>query len=363
MRGNKSVTLEKLLIRRIKEYGPVSVAQFMAEALMHPQYGYYQKKQPFGQKGDFITAPEISQIFGELIGIWVVSVWQQMGEPKNIHLVELGPGRGTLMDDILRATRMLKHFGSIVKVHLVEQSIALKRVQQERLLSKHTHIYWHETIETLPKEAVIVVANEFFDALPIHQYIRTEKGLVERVVSFNDQKLCFIHGSVAPSVFNPITSNLKIGDIYEVSPLSLQIMEDIAIHIVQYGGAALCVDYGYEMPASGDTLQSVKNHQYHEVLEDVGEADITAHVNFTALAHVAAMQGACVAGVVNQGDFLQRMGVDVRRDKLLQNANTQQKEQINTAVHRLIAESEMGTLFKVMAITQPHLPTPVGFYV
>ncbi len=346
------MSLENFLKKQISQQGPISIAEFMQLALMHPQYGYYQKQQPFGETGDFITAPEISQMFGEMVGVWVASIWQQLGCPKDFCLLELGPGRGVLMDDVLRATKHLDGFHKCVSVVMVEQSAALQQKQKERLNPWNINIHWLSTAEKLPRKPTIVIANEFFDALPIHQFIKTPQGIREKLVGLDNHSLEFVLSSANAS-FSYLAhwqEQIEMNQVIETSPASIHVMEQLAEHISQMGGAGLFIDYGYEMPAFGDTLQAVKNHKYHEVLKDIGEADITAHVNFTALAEAAKFTGCKQQQVISQKDFLKNMGIEVRAKELLKKANAKQKLSIESSLHRLIGDAEMGKLFKVLMV-------------
>lgn len=334
------------LKKLIYQQGPISIARFMSEALMHPQYGYYQKQQPFGREGDFTTAPEISQMFGEMVGIWVASIWQQMGEPQQVGLVEIGPGRGTLMKDLLRSSKNISGFHEALHVHLVEQSVQLTQAQQEVLKDAHPDISWHQEFGEIKDGPAIVVANELFDALPIYQYVKTTEGFKEKVVALDEEKLVF---ALAPMEEQLPDEVLPEGTVVEVSPASIGLMQQIAARIKAHGGAGLFIDYGYEMPAYGDTLQALKKHQYHPVLEDVGEADLTAHVNFTALAQAAKAEG-LQAEIMEQRRFLEQMGIAVRAEMLAQKATAEQQDGIQSALKRLTGKDEMGRLFKVLMV-------------
>jgi NADH dehydrogenase [ubiquinone] 1 alpha subcomplex assembly factor 7 len=323
-----SSPLERRLRRRIAEEGPISVADYMAEANAH----YYATRDPFGAAGDFVTAPEISQMFGELVGIWLADLWQRVGRPDGAHYVELGPGRGTLAADALRAMRAA---GLEPTVHLVETSPLLRAAQAERLPGAH----WHENLSTLPSEgALLVVANEFFDALPVEQHVSPDRI---RAVDWREGKF------------------VPIGEVEsERSPASLAIVADISNRLAQQGGAALIVDYGYEAPARGDTLQSVFRHAYADPFEAPGERDLTAHVDFSALCGAA--KGVRVSGPVAQGNWLDAMGLPLRAAALASAAPTR-AEEIAEARDRLSSPRRMGRLFKAMALTAPDWPEPVGF--
>jgi len=348
------MSLEQELKSLITETGPISIAKFMEEALSHPKYGYYHTCNPFGKSGDFITAPEVSQIFGELIGIWCATNWVQMGQPKDVALVELGPGLGTLMDDLLRATKHVAGFHDALDIYMVETSPVLKVIQQKRLESIRSKVTWCDTVDDIPNKPLLLVANEFFDALPIHQYIYTNAKWHERVVGFNDNGE-FMFGIASSPKQHQTKLEIKDKSIIELPVIGRHISEIISSHVVKYGGASLIIDYGYSEPGYGDTLQAVSNHKYHSVLENVGTVDVTSHVNFPVLKDVAIGNGASVVGPVSQSEFLQTLGLDLRLETLQQHANKEQKEQLQLGVERLIDKKQMGNLFKVMTITEPTL--------
>jgi len=363
--------LEAIVIERIKDGGPLSVAQYMDLALSHPEHGYYTKHDPFGVAGDFITAPEISQMFGELLGLWAAVLWQGMdggdGGPEHIHLVELGPGRGTLMRDMLRTTAALPGFEQALDVHLVETSPALRAIQEETLKDAATArpIRWHGTFDDVPEGPLIVVANEFFDALPVEQYFRAGEYWCPRVVdcTADGDALCFVLLPPYEQVeLPPGLQDAPPNSVVEVCPSGLDICESIARRIAKDGGAALIVDYGHARSAPGETLQAVKSHAYHDILTDPGEADLTAHVDFGALAQRVFASGARAFGPLAQGDFLIRLGINERAAALKAGgATAQQAEDIDAALERLTGPEQMGTLFKVMAIAPLDAPPPPVF--
>ncbi len=336
------MSLAEIIKGRIRENGAITVADYMELALTHPQYGYYMKRDPFGVAGDFITAPETSQVFGEIIGVWLAHCWQQLGAPREIALVELGAGRGTLMADILRATKNIKGFHESLSVHLVEISQVLKQKQWKTLAGKHERIEWHENLDSLPQLPLFLVANEFFDALPIRQFINAQ----ERMVDIIDGEFRF-----SPAETDTIT---------ETCEPATAIIKNISAHIADYGGAALIIDYGYTQASRGDTLQAMKNHEYHDVLKDAGDADITAHVDFAALAQAAENNGVNVSKIVEQGAFLMRLGAGVRTTALCETSTPQQQKLLVSGLKRLADPAEMGELFKVMAITSKSIQ-PEGF--
>jgi NADH dehydrogenase [ubiquinone] 1 alpha subcomplex assembly factor 7 len=339
--------LEEIIKDRIRENGALTIAQFMEIALAHPEYGYYMKRDPFGAGGDFITAPEISQVFGEIIGAWLAHCWQQLGSLQEVALVELGSGRGTLMADILRATKNIKGFHEAISIHLVEISPVLKQKQWKTLAGKHERIEWHETISTLPELPLLLVANEFFDALPIRQFVKTEAGSHERMVDIVDGELTFV----------PQSAN----NIIETCEPALGIIKTISQHIGNYSGAALIIDYGYLGGSKGDTLQALKNHKFHDILKDIGDCDITAHVDFQALEGAASGGNMLVHKTIPQGAFLMRLGAGVRTTSLCEVSSEAQQKNLLSGLKRLADPQEMGELFKVMAITSKQIPNPEGF--
>ena len=324
------------LIRHIQQEGYISVADYMDCCIRH----YYATRDPFGVEGDFTTAPEVSQIFGEIIGAWLVNQWQVAGSPKAV-LCEIGGGRGTLMNDILRVTQSTG-LHEAISVYMVETSPVLSQLQQTQLQSKHSCISWHTDLEHLPPLPLFLVANEFFDALPIQQFCND----TERVIIYNDNQLQFFPDTEVTC---------------EISPLSISIMKKIAKHITQFGGAALVIDYGYDAMTHQDTLQALKKHCFISPLLQPGEADITAHVDFFALKEAAKSMGAHAFGCVTQGAFLTSLGAAVRAASLCKKSvDSKQKESIVSGFGRLVLPHAMGALFKVMAITQ-NSQLPKGF--
>lgn len=363
--------LETLLKERIRAQGPISVADYMALALAHPEYGYYRRADPLGAQGDFITAPEISQVFGEIIGAWLAQQWILMGKPKAI-VAELGPGRGTLMSDALRATKNIAGFHDAISVHLVETSPALKQKQWQALGGKHPHLHWHEQVKELPKLPLLLVANEFFDALPVRQFIpspgrgkgaaRSEAGggYRERMITLDSQG--HLQFSMVPCLTTPSLPSPRPGEgFFEICEPGLAVMQQLAAHIVAHNGATLIIDYGYTQGSRGDTLQAVKQHRYHDVLKDPGTADLTAHVDFAALAQVAHEAGAAVYGPMPQGIFLHALGAPLRIAKLCERATPEQKSAMLSALERLTSHDQMGDLFKVLCVTHPNHPRPEAF--
>ena len=354
--------LDDLLRRRIAAEGPITVADYMAEALGHPAHGYYMGRDPFGRAGDFTTAPEISQMFGELLGLWCAEIRRMMGSPNPVRLVELGPGRGTLMADALRAIhRAAPDCSTAFAVHLVETSPALRQRQRETLAE--IEVQWYDAFEQVPDGPLLLLANEFFDALPIHQFVRTEDGWRERMVGTEDGDLCFIVATDPVDqtlIAEAVRDTAETGDVVESRPMADGIAAAIAQRIAVHGGAALLIDYGHAVSDAGDTLQAVRAHAFAAVLADPGEADLTAHVDFAALAR-AASPHAAVHGPVDQGVLLRRLGIEARAAKLREAAAADQATEISAALARLIGADGMGALFKALVIAHPDLGALPGF--
>ena len=350
------------LRRRIEAQGPLSVADFMEDALGHPRFGYYTTRDPLGAAGDFITAPEISQMFGELIGLWCVVRWRSMGAPDPFLLVELGPGRGTLMTDILGAAGgAAPGFTAALGLHLVETSPTLRAAQTKTLSTARPAPAWHDRFENVPDGPLIVIANEFFDALPVRQFERSGQGWRERLVDRDGDGFRFVLSPPleAPPPLPPGLGRMGEGDVAEVSPAGLDLAAAIGGRLAATGGTALIIDYGHRQSAVGDTLQAVKGHAYHGVLDSPGEADLTAHVDFAALGRAAKDAGAAVFGPVGQGAFLEALGLGARAAALIGQASPDQAREIAAARARLTGS--MGEMFKVMVISAPGLPPPPGF--
>jgi NADH dehydrogenase [ubiquinone] 1 alpha subcomplex assembly factor 7 len=347
------------LAARIAAGGAVSVAGFMEIALTGPG-GYYTRQDPLGTDGDFITAPEISQMFGELIGLWCVDCWARLGKPGRFNLIELGPGRGALMADALRAAKLAPDFLAALDLHLVEVNAALIEAQRERLAAFKP--VWHATIDGLPPGPAIILANEFFDALPIHQFEMTEAGWRERVVTGSQGNFAFALAAPGPaiSLIRPAHHRAKPGENAEISPASLEIVAKIAGRLRQFAGAALVIDYGPAASALGASLQAVKDHRFHNPLQDIGNADLTAHVDFAALADAARLQAARVFGPATQRDFLLALGIEARAAQLQAAADETLRAEIAAARDRLIGEAEMGILFKVLALASPSVDQLAG---
>jgi NADH dehydrogenase [ubiquinone] 1 alpha subcomplex assembly factor 7 len=355
--------LVKILRRHIARTGPITVEEYMGLALGHPKHGYYMHHDPIGEAGDFITAPEISQMFGELIGLWCVVVWEQMARPDPVLLAELGPGRGTLLADALRAACAQPDFAAAVRVHLVETSPFLRKRQHRTLATTHPgqEAQWHDRLEDVPKTApLLLVANEFFDALPIRQYVRTDDGWRERKIGLRQDGSGFAF--VLDEVADPtLPEAAERGSVVEKCSEATRLVHRTGERVTRYGGAALIIDYGYSHGASGETLQAVRRHAFHDVLDRPGEADLTAHVDFAALIAAGRSAGARTHGPVPQGAFLARLGIGARTQALLERATSDQANTIATACRRLVHPAEMGLMFKVLALVNPSLPPPPGF--
>jgi NADH dehydrogenase [ubiquinone] 1 alpha subcomplex assembly factor 7 len=344
----------------IAAQGPISVAEFMTLA----NGAYYAGRDPFGTAGDFITAPEISQTFGEMLGLWCAQVWHDQGERTPKRLVELGPGRGTLMADALRAARVMPGFLEDLEIVLVEPSPALRKIQQEKLESFGIPIRSVQQFDSsLADRPLFLLANEFFDALPVRQFVKTARGWCERMVTLDSNGVLAFALSPVPapgSFIPPDRRDAPEGGIYEVSAPAIALVEDIARAIGWLGGAALIVDYGYEQPRFGETLQAVAGHAFADILDAPGDSDLSAHVDFLALAAAGREAGAAVSGPIAQGTFLESLGI-VRRTERLIASNRHPDLSLWSDVDRLINPEQMGTLFKALAILPPGAATPPGF--
>ena len=344
-----------ILVRQIGVDGPLTVADYMNVCLLHPDHGYYTTRDPLGVAGDFITAPEISQVFGELIGLSLAQAWIDRGSPAPFALIELGPGRGTLMADALRATKGVPGFHAALELHLVEASGVL-RGQQATLLADYAP-RWHDTAATLPDLPLFLIANEFLDALPIRQFLRTGDGWRERVVGVQDGALVFgLTDPVAPPALSPRLGNTQDGDMVETCAPAQAVVGHIGQHIAQYGGAALFIDYG-SAQSLGDTFQAVRAHQKLSPLTDPGTCDLTAHVAFAPLANAAHCP---VAPLCEQGAFLSALGSGPRHGALARGKPEPVIEAMIAAHRRLTHPSEMGKLFKVLALYSEDGPAPPG---
>ena len=314
--------LKERILQRIAETGPLSVETYMAMCLGDPAHGYYMTRDPIGAGGDFTTAPEISQMFGEMLGVWVVNMWQAMGAPDRVALVELGPGRGTLMADMLRAAKIAPDFLRAAHIHLVETSPVLRTRQQKALLPFLDRLHWHASMASLPRDPALIIANEFFDALPIRQWQRTGGQWFERrIAARDDGALFFIH---AAKPAHTILRDAPDNAVLERGLIGERIMADLAARLVRDRGAALIIDYGHARSGVGDTLQAVRNHQFADIFAEPGEADLTAHVDFAQLKATALANDAHAYGAATQGVFLRALGIEARAHTLASRASASQ---------------------------------------
>jgi SAM-dependent MidA family methyltransferase len=358
--------LDAEIRRRIEAAGPMPVGQYMSLCLTHPDYGYYVARDPIGAQGDFTTAPEISQMFGELVGLWAAAVWHQMGEPPLLHLVELGPGRGTMMLDALRAAHAAPQFRAALHVHLVEISPALMKRQQQALHGVGVPVEWHRALEETPEGPTIIVANEFFDALPVQQAVMCADGWHERVVKIGEHgKFQFSNARDPIPLFDQMlpasVQDAQIGEIFEWR--ADQIALELGRRVMHGSGAALVIDYGHSESAVGDTLQAVGAHAYADPLSEPGLVDLTAQVDFQALALAVESMGAHAQGPVMQRDFLLGLGVGTRAQALKRGAPPAKAAEIDAALARLTSDERtgMGRLFKVIGFAHPKLGLLPGF--
>jgi SAM-dependent MidA family methyltransferase len=363
--ADETPPLEAEIRRRITVAGAMPVTQYMSLCLTHPQHGYYMRRDPIGARGDFITAPEISQMFGELIGLWTMAVWTIMGEPENVRLIELGPGRGTLMVDLLRAAHAMPAFRKAVVVHLVEISPELEERQRRALGGGDVAVEWHTSLDQVPPGPAIILANEFFDALPVQQAVMCVDGWHERVVKLDDHgKLVFSNARDPIPLFEQMMPErlrqAKIGEVFEWRADSIAL--ELGRRVARSNGAALVIDYGHTESATGDTLQAVGAHAYADPLVAPGTVDLTAHVDFQALVLAAESMGAQVHGPVEQAVLLRNLGIEARAATLRKSAPNKAAE-IDAAQARLTSmeRTGMGRLFKAIGFADPKLGALPGF--
>jgi NADH dehydrogenase [ubiquinone] 1 alpha subcomplex assembly factor 7 len=355
-----------LIREMILQDGPISLDRYMALALAHPEHGYYKSRMPLGEDGDFVTAPEISQMFGELIGLWAVEVWHVAGRPAPFRLVELGPGRGTLIADALRAAKVAPDFCGALDLHLVETSELLRRHQERALLPSGVAAHWHGAIEDVPAGPMIAVANEFFDCLPVRHYESDAGFWRERLIGLDSEGRLGFGLAAEPEL--GLGAAGERGEILELGVAAARVMRELSARIVAQGGALLVIDYGYDGVPRGETLQALRRHRFADPLQAPGDADLTAHVDFAALRRAARSAGADVHGPMGQGDWLTRLGIFQRADVLRRRADAAQAAAIDAALERLTGwrsamkdPRSMAELFKVLAVTAPGAPTPPGF--
>lgn len=365
----QSTLLAVRLKERMARDGPISVETYVEACLTDKDAGYYPSRQPIGADGDFITAPEVSQVFGELLGLWAIAVWQSMGTPSPITIAELGPGRGTLMADAIRTWRKVPDFQKSARVVLVETSPVLREVQQIALSGAETDISWCERFDAVPEGPLIVLANEFIDALPVRQFVWRAPAWRERCVSigarggfaFCEGKTVLEAGAPDADKMREMMRDMPDGAILEIRPAA-------DAHVAAFGARALAapfagliIDYGHEETALGDTLQAVSQHAFADPLKAPGEVDLTAHVDFAALKDTSRAHGLVVYGPKPQGALLLTLGLEARRDRLCENAGEDQRQDIVSGTNRLVDPSAMGLLFKALAVTSKGLAPPPGF--
>lgn len=349
------------LRKQIRSTGPISISDYWVQCLFDPNDGYYTTREPFGTAGDFTTAPEISQMFGEMLAVWWLQTVQQNALEK-ISLVEIGPGRGTLMADMLRTIGKLDpNAAKTIDVHMVETSDSLARAQQKKLKSYDFSITWHKTVETLPHNALGIIANELFDALPIRQFVKTSTGWQERCVGLDENgEFCFAMGpaTLANDILPNNHTDAPLGSIFEYAPAREALMQEIAMHLNQFGGFGLFIDYGHAESGFGDTLQALKKHKFINVLDEQGHVDITSHVDFSSLSKIAKIHKLQTYELIEQGDFLVQLGIKTRVERLV-SMRPDQAANFVTAFERLTENSQMGSLFKVLGVCHPSATLPV----
>ncbi len=362
--------LKDRLIARIKAEGPLNVAEYMTLCLLDPEDGFYPTRDPLGKEGDFITAPEISQMFGELIGIWCLQTWLDMGQPKRVQLIEIGPGRGIMMADILRAARLDKDFIKAVRVTLIEASSALEAVQAKTLADAPCMVTWAPHLHRVADGPSIIIGNEFLDCLPIRQFIQKDRfagaaGWQERMVTYDNDQFQF---ALSPAAISEMLQSTlpaaqieaKNGDLLEICPASAQILDQIKSRFEKNEGRALFIDYGPAETEFGDTLQALKRHEKVGVFSDPGNTDLTARVDFAALSQAARAIDLTVTRPVEQREFLSKLGLEMRA-LTLSRAAPDSKAKIGRQLHRLTDSEEMGALFKAICFQSDDMPVPMGF--
>ncbi|MGI8526323.1 MAG: class I SAM-dependent methyltransferase [Pseudolabrys sp.] len=358
--------LEAEIRRRIAAAGPMPVAEYMALCLADPEHGYYVTRQPFGPTGDFVTAPEISQMFGELIGLWMAGVWQQAGSPENVRIVELGPGRGTLMKDAMRAAQAAPAFRKAAVLHFVEVSPMLRAQQEQTIAATGMPANWHDTLDEVPAGPLIVIANEFFDALPVCQAVKAgDEWRLRTVAVSEDDKLVFkVAAEPIPQFARTVPQMVRAagdGAIFEWRADTVAM--ELGRRIAREPSAALVIDYGHAESAPGDTFQAVGRHGFADPLSEPGAVDLTAHVDFEALMSTVESMGAKAFGPLTQADFLRRLGIETRAQALKSGAAQAKAHDVDVALARLTGHGRtgMGQLFKAVAFAHPKIGTPPGF--
>lgn len=348
--------LGERIARRIAAAGPMPLAEYMAICLNDPKDGYYARADTIGAKGDFITAPEVSQMFGELIGVWCYAAWHAMGRPAKVALVEAGPGKGTLLGDMLRAARRFPDLAGAVDIHLIEASAAMIERQHKVIADSHfdARAHWHASISELPELPTILVANEFLDVLPIRQYAKAGNVWHERCIGLGDSgSLVWSSGPalIDPSLLPPGAEREPDGAVFELAPAREAWVATLCERLAHHGGMALLIDYGHAESGYGDTFQAVRGHAHADPLGEPGLADLTSHVDFAALARIAAANGANASAIVTQGEFLIAMGLLERAGTLGAKADEVTRQRLQGEVERLAHPDRMGSLFKVLALS------------
>ncbi len=356
--------LDTIIKNTIRHDGPMDLARYMDLCLTHPQYGYYVTRDPFGGAGDFVTAPEISQMFGEMVGMWLALLWQNMGQPARLNLIECGPGRGTLMADLLRATRHVNGLHQALSITFIEKSPTLAQKQAAAIdaVGFDGTRRWASHLNEIAADSdydgapAVVIGNEFIDALPIHHCVLTDKGWMERVIGLSDDDKLQYGLIPARTELTDIIAERKTppeqNEIIEVSPERDAYIRDICAFIKTRSGAALFIDYGHDVvDAVGDTFQAMRDHAYTDPLKKPGSADLTSHVDFFRVKQVATDAGCTPQGTMTQGDFLHHLGIGQRAQALVQNAAADKAEDIYNAYQRLTAKDQMGELFRVVAFS------------
>lgn len=357
--------LEARIRQIIKLQGPITVSQYMMLALGDPKDGYYQTKKPFGREGDFITAPEVSQMFGELIGIWVINSWISLKQPKDFILCEMGPGRGTLMDDVLRTIKKLApDCLNAAEVNLIETSQRLIEEQKTKLTHHQLTIKWFSAFSNIQNKPIILFANELLDALPINQFVKLDSKWHERLITIgHDDTFAFVLGGnqlddhALPAKYHSLPDE----SIFEFSPIRNHLVEEIAQYIAKNRGTGLIIDYGSDGLPYGDTLQALSHHQYKNIFEAPGHHDLTSHVDFSSLKVIAEQQD-CQTAILQQGEFLIRMGLLERAGQLGHGKTVDVQNDIETQVNRLAAPDQMGKLFKIFALSDKTTDIDPVFY-
>ncbi len=354
----------------IEQAGSITMAQFMSEAMYDSNEGYYVKHNPIGKNGDFITAPEISQLFGEMLGVYCVDCWVKMNRPARFNLVELGPGRASLMDDLLRATKHVQGFHKALNLHLVDSNHPLIIIQKQRLAPYDINCTWHQAVYSLPNDdPLIIIANEFFDCLPINQYIKHKNAWYEQAVGLHAEEFYSLQTAL-PKIFSETLNmehpNAKNGAVVEICRAAEEIIQHLSKLLHKSMGYLLAIDYGYdyeptERESYSSSMQAIKNHRFHPIFNDVGQADLTAHVDFYALKKAATINNVQVAGSITQGEFLKKLGIQIRAKSLRDNATLAQQEEIDSGCSRLIDNKQMGKLFKAITVFSRGLVKPIGF--